>query len=397
MIIPFYKHDISALEIKRVVQVLKSNWINTGPEVEKFREELKDFLKSPEVVLVSSAWAGLFLTLKAWGIKTGDEVITTPYTFSATANAIVQNGAKVVFADVNENYLIEPEEIAKKITSKTKAIVTMDYGGYPCDYSKIHQIVEQKKNKFHSSNDIQARLGRLLILADGAHSFGTLPKKKQKKLLPDISAYSFHTVKNLTTIDGGAITFFNNKLAKRKSFLNTLKALSLHGMNFDAFERKKKKSIFYDISEAGFKTNLTDVAAAIGRMQLKRMSEFYTKKKKLLNYYNKFFSHHTSFKNKNNLVNDNYHIFPHLYTLEGLTKDFNSLTSKKNFITTMSKKGIGFNMHYLPLPLTSFYSKLGFHLKDYPQTARLAKCHISLPFYTKLSLKKAGIVAKALI
>ncbi len=397
--INFYEHDFSNLEIARVVEVLKGSWVNSGPEALTFKEEITQFLSvgkiRPEVILTSSAWASLFLSLKAWGIGKGDEVITTPYTFSATANVILQHGAKVVFADVGNDYLINPEEIAKKITPRTKAIITMDYGGQPADYKKIHSLVKLKREVFRANNPHQEELGRVLILGDGAHSFGSYPIREDYDLLPDIYAYSFHTVKNLTTIDGGAISIINPILAKNIALLENIKSLILHGMSSNAYTRLKQNK-FYDIVSAGYKANLTDVQAAIGRMQLKRMPEFLKKKNKILDFYNQNFSLMDSLESKNYSVSKDYKIFPHLYTLEIKDKSFSSFNKKLAFIEAIKEKKVILNVHYIPLPLTQFYKKLGYAITDYPVTKKLAGSHFSIPFYTKLKPFQLRKIVKVL-
>ncbi len=396
MVVPFYEHDISHLEIERVVEVLKSGWVSTGPEVARFNRDLRSFLHSPKIIFTSSAWSGLFLTLKSWGIAKGDEIITTPYTFSATANAIVQNEARVVFADVGADYLIDPAEIARKITTKTKAIITMDYGGYPCNYAKIHKIVGEQKQKFIANNPQQEKLGRIAIIGDGAHSFGTMPKRENENLLPDIYVYSFHAVKNITTVDGGAISLLNQEISENHSFSDHLHSLVLHGMTSNAYERLGKKNMFYDISSAGYKVNLNDINAAIGRMQLKRIDHFFQQKTELLHYYNEMFQNDANYLSRNNLSNDDYEIFPHLYTLELTGEEFDHLDKKKDFLLAVRDRGVALNMHYLPLPLTSLYKKMGFAMSDYPQAHFLAKRHFSLPFYSKLGLERAAFVGETL-
>lgn len=388
-LIEFHRHNFNQDEIKAVTQVLKGKWITGGPFSLELEEKLKDFLASKQVLTVNSATSALFLVLKVFGIGKGDEVITSPYSFVATANTILETGAKVVFADIGENYLIDPNKIQPLINARTKAILTVDYGGYPCDYEKIHHLLDG--TSFKPNNHFQEKLQRPLILADSAHSIGSLPLKPSLKNQADIHCYSFHAVKNITCGDGGAISIVNPKLTGE--FSTRLRQARLHGINNDVYNRKKNNQSFYDMENFGYKFNLPDIQSAIALAQLKKINLFKKKKLSIFEQYQKGLNVEGIYIRKNLPYENKWDIHPHLYTIEVkrlLTKNkqhksFKEIIKNKLlFFSNARKNGVELNFHYKPIPLMSYYQKLGYNLKKLPLTEEIYPTHISLPFYTQL-------------
>ena len=395
-IIPFSPPDITQREIDEVVDTLKSGWITTGPKTKLFEKKIADYCNAEKSVCLSSATAGLELILRMFDIGKGDEVITTPYTYSATANIILHTGAKPVFVDIGENcFNIDYNQITKKITKKTKAIITVDYGGFPCDFDEIKEIINQN-NKFKANANIfQKETNRILLIDDAAHSFGSSYKNMRigNGNIADFTVFSFHAVKNLTTAEGGAITFNRINNITSDEIYKQLMLLSLHGQSKDALAKTIAGSWKYDIELAGFKYNMTDIQASIGIAQLERYdNEIIPKREKLFNIYLE------QFKNNDKLIippffdenkKTNYHLFP--IRIKGIDE-----TKRDDIIKRMAEKKISLNVHFIPLPLLSLYKNLGYDIKDYPNAYNMYKNLITLPLYSKLSEEDAIYVAEEL-
>ncbi|WP_138203016.1 DegT/DnrJ/EryC1/StrS family aminotransferase [Haloimpatiens lingqiaonensis] len=378
--IPFSPPDITQREIDLVVEVLKSGWITTGPKTAEFEEKLQEFCQCDNAVTLSSATAGMELILKSFDIKEGDEVITTAYTYTATASVILHRGAKPVFVDVKpESFLIDEEKLAKAITPKTKAIITVDVAGVPIDYHRIREILKEKGRE------------DIIFISDSAHSLGGKYKGKRVGSQADFHVFSFHAVKNLTTVEGGAITF-NNK-SGREDLKKEFKTNSLHGQTKDALSKMKAGAWKYDIVTDGFKCNMTDLNAAIGLGQLERYEKMLQIREQIFDTYIENLKDkkwaEVPFK-KDDICETSYHLF--LLRLKGFTEEM-----RNNVIIDMAEKGIATNVHYMPLPLLSLYKNLGYKMEDYPNAYNQYVNEISLPVYSTLDLEDAKYLVEELI
>ncbi|WP_035289558.1 DegT/DnrJ/EryC1/StrS aminotransferase family protein [Clostridium sp. KNHs214] len=378
--ITFSPPDITQKEIDLVVEVLKSGWITTGPKTAEFEGKLEKFCECDNVVTLSSATAGMELILKSFGIGEGDEVITTAYTYTATASVILHRGAKPVFVDVKQgSFLIDEEKLGEAITTKTKAIITVDVAGVPIDYDRIREILKEKGRE------------DIIFISDSAHSLGGKYKGKRVGSQADFHVFSFHAVKNLTTVEGGAITF-NNKIG-REDLKKEFKINSLHGQTKDALSKMKAGAWKYDIVTDGFKCNMTDLNAAIGLGQLSRYEEMLRIREQIFDIYRGTLNDkkwaEIPFK-KDDIRETSYHLF--LLRLKDFTEEM-----RNNVIIDMAEKGIATNVHYMPLPLLSLYKNLGYKMEDYPNAYKRYVNEISLPVYSTLSLEDAKYVVEELI
>ncbi|KGK91784.1 capsular biosynthesis protein [Desulfosporosinus sp. HMP52] len=381
--IPFSPPDITEEEISAVSEILRSGWITTGPNTGLFEQELAAYCGTQYAVALNSATAGMELILKVLGIGgDDDEVITTPYTYAATANVLVHRGIMPTFVDVKKgSFLIDEEKIYSAITPKTKAIMTVDIAGVPVDYDGIRQILKT--------------LGRedITLISDSAHSFGAAYKGQKVGGQMDFHVFSFHAVKNLTTAEGGAITYNDNNFKGKEDLYKEFKYTSLHGQNKDALSKTQAGAWKYDILTDGFKCNMTDIMAAIGRVQLRRHEEMIRKRAEIHEVYSEILGAKEWAilpLDKNHEVATNYH----LYTLR--LKDF-SEEQRDRVIKMLGEKDIATNVHFMPLPMFTFYRNLGYRLEDYPNAHAQYANEISLPLYSKLTVDEAEYVAKELI
>lgn len=391
--IDFSPPDITNAEIKEVVDTLKSGWITTGPKTKLFEKNISDYCKSEKTVCLNSATACLELILRLFDIKKGDEVITTPYTFASTANVIMHVGAKPVFVDVKrESFNIDPMAVKKALTKKTKAVIPVDIGGWPCDYDEINEVIDGYKKFNPSKKTKQTLLKRPLIVADSAHAFGAEYNGKKLGTSADFTCFSFHAVKNLTTAEGGAVTFNSLKNYSSQEIYTDLMKLSLHGQNKDAFAKMKLGGWKYNIECAGFKYNMTDIASSIGLAQLKRYDNMLVIREKLFNYYNEKLNYEyfilPPFNDKNKKSSF------HLYPLR--IKNFDE-KKRDNIIEELAKKGISANVHFIPVIMHSYYRNLGYSIKDYPNCFEMYKNEISLPLYSKLTLQEINYITENLV
>ncbi len=389
--IPFSPPDISAKEIEEVTDTLKSGWITTGPKVCLFEQKIAEYCNTKNAICLYSATAGLEILLRLLEIKEGDEIITTPYTFAATANVILHTGAKVVFADIHKGgFNINPSEIDNKITEKTKAVITVDFAGCPVEYDKIIQVLEESKQKYNpAANTMQTLLDRPFLISDAAHSFGSSYKGKMVGGIADFTVFSFHAVKNLTTAEGGAITFTNFESAISEEISRNLKLLSLHGQSKDAFSKMKAGGWQYEIVTDGYKYNMTDISAAIGLGQLSRYENELLPKRKAI--YEKYVSELSSEQRfilppfSENDIRYNFHLFP--LRIKGISEE-----QRNEIIKSAAEEGIALNVHFIPLPMHPLYKQLGYKISNYPNAYETFKQEISLPIYTKLSLEDVSRV-----
>jgi len=396
MNIPFSPPRIDELTINEVIDTLKSGWITTGPKTKIFEDELAKYIGLNHVVCLNSATAGLQLAMHWLGIRAGDEVIIPAYTYCATANVIAQRGAKPVMVDIKEgDFNIDFNKIKNLISRNTKAIIAVDIAGFPADYKEIKNIIcsSEIKDLYIANNNIQSQLGRIALISDAAHSIGAVYDGKKTGNHADMSSFSFHAVKNLTTAEGGAVAFnlpmpFDNEKIKKE-----FKTLSLHGQSKDALSKNKAGGWEYDVTDAGFKCNMTDIQASIGLIELNRYRETLQKRKEIFELYDSFLkekkwailpTHQT-----NNKVSS-YHLY--MLRIVGC-----SLENRNKIIEKMASEGIAVNVHYKPLPLLTFYKNLDYKIGDFPQSNKNYEHEISLPVFYDLTNQQAEYVVENLI
>lgn len=381
MKISFSPPDISEIEIQEVSEALRSGWITTGPRVKKLEKLIAEYVGTPKCVCLNSQTACAEMALRVLGIDEGDEVITSAYTYTASASVICHVGAKLVIVDTQRDSLeMDYAALESAITKNTKAIIPIDLGGIPCDYDKIFDIVNRKKNLFKPTNEIQKAIGRIAVLADTAHAFGAEWHGKKVGSIADFSSFSFHAVKNFTTGEGGALTWKHIDGVDDEEIYRKLQLLSLHGQNKDALAKTQLGAWEYDIIGTWYKCNMTDVAAAMGLAQFQRYPQMLKRRREIIEKFDKAFkplgiivlSHYS----------DKYASSGHLY----ITRVPNIAVEQRNqIITSMAEKGIACNVHYKPLPMHTAYRQLGFDIKDYPNAYDNFKNEITLPLHTCLT------------
>lgn len=395
MSIKFSPPDISEEEIQAVTETLRSGWITTGPKTRELEDEVTSYTGAAETVCLSSATAGMEMVLRLLEVGPGDEVITTPYTYSATAAVILHTGATPVFADVKKgSFLIDPDEVRKKLTSKTKVIIPVDIAGVPADYRELFNIIEEMKFLFSATSPLQEKLGRVCILADAAHSLGARYRGCSIGSVADFTSFSFHAVKNVTTSEGGAVVISKIWGEEIAGIKKRLKVLSLHGQSKDALEKTYIGSWEYDIIEPAYKCNMTDMAAALGLVQLKRYREsLIDRRVTLFNLYNEL------------LETDDRFIIPsgsdscktssnHLYLLR--VKNYTE-SGRNSLISLMGERGVPCNVHYKPLPMFTAYKNLGYRMEDYPHAYKQFQNEITLPLHTGLTDEDVMYISQMLM
>lgn len=380
--ISFSPPDITQKEIDGVVEVLKSGWITSGPKVKKFEEDIEKYCPVSKAVAVYSGTSALELALKLSNVSKDDEVITTPYTYSATASCAFPFGIKPKMVDVEkDSFLIDINKLYDAITPKTKVIITVDIAGIPVDYDKVKDVLKAKGRE------------DIILVSDSAHSMGAKYKGKHVGSQFDFHAFSFHAVKNLTTAEGGALTFNNNKFRGCDDLYKLAKLNTLHGQSKDAFSKTKAGAWQYDILLDGFKCNMTDIQAAIGIAQLERYEGMIEKRKAIYKLYSEKLSH-TDWAiipfSKDDIRETSYHLYP--LRIRGFNEE------KRNaVITELAEMGIATNVHFIPLPMFTLYKKLGYSISDYPNAYNQYCNEISMPLYSILSLEDAEYVVDNLI
>ncbi|AME08887.1 MULTISPECIES: DegT/DnrJ/EryC1/StrS family aminotransferase [Gemella] len=379
--IPFSPPDISEEEINEVIDTLKSGWITTGPKTKELERRLSEFTDTPKTVCFNSATAALELALRVLGIGKGDEVIVPAMTYTASCSVIYHVGAKAVIVDIQKNgHEMDYDKLEKAITSKTKAIIPVDLAGIPCNYERIFSIVDSKKDLFKPNGKYQEKLGRVAVVADAAHALGSVYKGQKIGSVADFSTFSFHAVKNFTTAEGGSVTWRNNPVFDNDELYKEFQILSLHGQTKDALSKMKAGSWEYDIILPGYKCNLTDLAASIGLVQLKRYPDLLKRRKEIVEKYD------TAFRGTRivPLVHktENFESCRHLYIthIKGATFE-----QRGKIIEKMAEIGVSCNVHYKPLPLLTAYHNLGFDIKNYPNAYAYYENEITLPLHTCLS------------
>ena len=390
--IPFSPPDITEEEIEKVGEALRSGWITTGPMTKEFERQIAAFCGRERAVSLSSATACLELTLRVLGSGPGDEVITSAYTYTASASPVCHVGAKLVLVDtLPGSYEMDPEQLAAAITERTKAVIPVDLGGILADYDTIFSIVEDKKALFTPANDLQKKIGRVAVVADGAHSLGAVRRGKRSGCFADFTTFSFHAVKNLTTAEGGAATWNPALGLDDEAIYKQYMLLSLHGQNKDALAKTKPGAWEYDIVAPLYKCNMTDIMAAIGLVQLRRYPELLEKRYALVRLYNELLKD-CGVEMASHFREDEVSSC-HLY----LTRLTGKTMARRNeIIEKMAEQGVATNVHYKPLPLLTAYKDLGFASKDYPNACAQFENEITLPLYSTLTEEDVRYVCKTL-
>ncbi|WP_313961874.1 DegT/DnrJ/EryC1/StrS family aminotransferase [uncultured Parvimonas sp.] len=392
MRIEFSPPDITQLEIDEVVDTLKSGWITTGPKTKRLEHELSVFTNTDKTVCLNSATAAMELTLRVLGVGAGDEVITCAYTYTASASVIDHVGAKIILVDTNkEDKFMDLEALENAITEKTKVIIPVDLAGMPCKYDEIFEIVERKKALFRPNNKLQEKIGRVVVMADAAHSLGAEYKGKPSGSIADFTCFSFHAVKNFTVAEGGSVTWNRALGLDDDEIYREFQLLSLHGQSKDALSKTKLGSWEYDIVAPNFKCNLTDIASGIGLAQLKRYPDLLKRRFEIVERYNKGFEG-TRVKTFVHFEEDKKSCC-HLYivNIEGASEE-----ERNEIIVKMAEKGIATNVHYKPLPMHTAYKNLGFDIKNYPNAYDNYKSQITLPLHTLLTDEQVDYIIENL-
>lgn len=375
--ISFSPPDIGENEINEVIDTLKSGWITTGPKVKEFEKEIAKWCHTEKAVCLNSQTAAAEMTLHLLGIGEGDEVIVPAYTYTASASVVTHVGAKLVIIDSQkDSYEMDYDQLEKAINDNTKLIIPVDLGGAICDYNRIYKIVEKKKSLFRASNAIQNAFGRVIVMADGAHAFGATRNGKHCGEIADFTNFSFHAVKNLTTAEGGAVTWRNINGINNEDIYKQYQLLSLHGQSKDALAKTKLGAWEYDVVAPNYKCNMTDIMAAIGLAQIKRYAGLIERRKEIISKYNE------ALKDYNVQVLDHSNSSGHLYLVRFLDKGEDY---RNAFINKMAELGVACNVHYKPLPLLTAYKNLGFDIKDYPNAYNMYHNEVTLPLHTNLS------------
>ena len=404
--VPFSPPDMTEAEVEEVKNAILSGWITTGPRTKKLEKEIAEFVGAGKAVCLNSQTACGEMALRLLGIGEGDEVIVPAYTYTASASVVEHVGAKLVFVDVQKDSLqMDYDELERAITPNTKAIIPVDLAGIPCDYDRIYAIVESRKHLFSPKTDLQKTIGRIAVCCDAAHALGASRKGKKVGSIADFSSFSFHAVKNLTTAEGGALTwnlpFGNDPVVKdmdvnadnafsdvpviegetwNENLYRKSQLMSLHGQNKDALAKTKLGAWEYDIIGTWYKCNMTDVLASIGLVQMSRYEGILSRRRKMIERYNE------AFKNLNvavlNHYNEEHTSSGHLYLVRLLGKNREE-TNK--MIEQMAERGIATNVHYKPLPMMTAYKKLGFDIKDFPNAFHMFENEITLPLNTKMT------------
>ncbi len=379
--ISFSPPDMSELEIEEVVKALRSGWITTGPRTKAFEAQIADYIGVNKAVCLSSATSAMELVLRILGVGPGDEVITSAYTYTASAAVIDHVGATIVLSDTKMGtYELDYEHLGSLITEKTKAIIPVDIGGKMCDYDGIYRVIEEKRGLFRAKGSLQAKLGRICVVEDAAHAFGSTRKGRMCGRIADITCFSFHAVKNLTTAEGGAVVWRNDIGFSDSRMYKEFMLYSLHGQTKDASEKLLKGSWEYDIAFPGYKCNMTDLTAALGMAQLSRFEGLLKRRDEIYRRYDEALLplgirrlEHRGVDFKTNA---------HLYMVwvPGINESI-----RNDMITQMAAAGVAVNVHFKPLPMFTAYKHLGFHMKDYPNAYRMFAGEITLPMHTLLS------------
>ena len=390
--VSFSPPDITEAEIEEVVDTLKSGWITTGPKTKLFEHQIADYCNTSKAVAMNSATACMEMTLRLLGVGPGDEVITTAYTYSASASVIHHCGAKIVLLDSGkDSFHIDYDAISDAITGKTKAIIPVDIAGVMCDYDRVFEAINEKRGLFRPSSKLQKAIGRVAVVADAAHSFGATYQGKMSGEVADFTCFSFHAVKNLTTAEGGAVTWRDIPGIDSEEIYKEFMLLTLHGQSKDALAKTQLGGWEYDIVAPNYKCNMTDIMASLGIAQLKRYKELLERRKELIKLYDELLAgtNVTALKHYGEDFSSSGHLY--LVRLTGRDEVFRNQVIKK-----MGEKGVATNVHYKPLPMHTAYRDLGFNIKDYPNALDMYRNEITLPLHTLLSDEDVAYVCRSL-
>jgi len=380
-VIPFSPPDFGETEIEAVIKTLRSGWITTGPRTKEFENKIAARVGVEKAVCLSSATSAMELVLRILGVGPGDEVITSAYTFTASASVITHVGAKVVLVDTSkDSYEMDYNLLSEAITEKTKVIIPVDFAGVICDYDKIYEIINKKKSKFMPSNDIQKGFGRVIVMADSAHAFGAKRDSFNCGQLADFSCFSFHAVKNLTTAEGGAVVWRHHNHINHEWLYNQFMLYSLHGQSKDALAKNQLGSWEYDIVFPAYKCNMTDIMASLGIAQLKRYDQLIERRHRIISMYNQGFKDLgvTTLSHSGDGFTSSGHLYP-------IRIDNYSENDRNNVIVRLGEMGVASNVHFKPLPLLTAYKNLGFSIESYPNAYDMYKNEVTLPLHTLLS------------
>ena len=388
--IPFSPPDMTEAEVIEVKDAILSGWITTGPKTKEFERLIALCCQTKKAVALNSATAAMELTLRVLGVGPGDEVIVPAYTYTATASVVHHVGAKIVMVDVApDTFEIDYDRIADAITERTKVVMPVDLGGVMCDYDRVFAAVESKRDLFRPANDLQRAFGRVVVLADAAHAFGARWHDKMCGEVADFTSFSFHAVKNLTTAEGGAITWRPIDGVDDEWLYKQYQLLSLHGQNKDALAKTQLGAWEYDIVAPDFKCNMTDIAAAIGLVQLRRYAEILKRRRDIVERYDEALKgYHVQTLNH---YGADHQSSGHLYLVRLLGK---GLEYRNDVIRQMAERGIACNVHYKPLPMMTAYKNLGFDIKDYPNAYRQFENEVTLPLHTCLTDEDVAYVIR---
>ena len=379
--IPFSPPDMTEAEVNEVREAILSGWITTGPKTKEFERLIALCCQTKRAVALNSATAAMELTLRVLGVGPGDEVIVPAYTYTATASVVHHVGAKIVMVDVTSgSFEIDYERIADAITERTKVVMPVDLGGVMCDYDRIFAAVESKRELFRAANDIQQAFGRVIVLADAAHAFGARWHDKMCGEVADFTSFSFHAVKNLTTAEGGAITWRPIEGIDDEWLYKQYQLLSLHGQSKDALAKTQLGAWEYDIVAPDYKCNMTDISAAIGLVQIRRYAELLHRRREIIERYNEALK--DCYVQVLNHYGEDHQSSGHLYLVRLLGKDS---SYRNEVIRKMAERGIACNVHYKPLPMMTAYKNLGFDIKDYPNAYHQFENEVTLPLHTRLT------------
>ena len=387
--IPFSPPHITEKEIEAVVDALRSGWITTGPKTKLFEEKLAEYCNTERFVTMNSATAAMEMTLRLLGVGPGDEVITSAYTYTASASVIHHVGAKIVLVDIQDDKPeMDYDKLADAITEKTKVIIPVDIAGIMCDYDRIFEVVESKKHLFKANNELQDAFGRVVVMADAAHSLGAKYKGKMSGEVADFTAFSFHAVKNLTTAEGGGVTWRPVPGINSNDIYQEYMLLSLHGQSKDALAKNQPGAWEYDIIAPNYKCNMTDIQASLGLVQLERYEDILKIRENIVKTYNRGLN---QLDNLHYLVHDfeenrsSYHLY--FMRIDGINEK-----ERNEIIIKLAEQGISTNVHYKPLPLLTAYKNLGFNIENYPKAFNYYQNEITLPLNSKMSLEDAEYV-----
>lgn len=392
MNIPFSPPDITEEEVQQVAEALRSGWITTGPRTKEFEKKIAAYIGTNKAVCLSSATAAMEMTLRLLGIGPGDEVIVPAYTYTATCSPVCHVGAMPVMADIQKDVPeIDYEQLGNLITEKTKAIIPVDLAGIICDYDRLYEILEQHSDKFSpSGNEIQKKFDRMIVIADSSHGFGAERQGRKSGQIADFTCFSFHAVKNLTTAEGGAVTWRQIPGIDDQWIYTQYMNLSLHGQTKDAFNKVKVGAWEYDIVSPAYKCNMTDIQAAMGLVQLKRYPEMLKKRQDIIRKYNEAFAPYGVKVLEHS--EEGHCSSGHLYFLRipGISEE-----ARNQFITKLAEQGVASNVHYKPLPMMTAYKNMGFDIANYPNAYDFYQNEITLPLYSRLTNEQIDyIIAK---